>query len=331
LILIIEGPDGAGKSTLTGRIARAAADAGVKVKVWHFGPPDPPGRCPFTEYESFLDQPDIIPYILAQDRLLICDRFHTGEAIYGPVLRGKSRLTLNGMYHVELALEALGAIRLIALPPLAVVEERLATKPDQADSDRWLLSHPAALALIYGGYEIYGTTGYYNAIDTSKPFTDVESSRLQLDLLRKSEPAEPVYKLSGGTYIGSLNPAVLICGDIHGDGARRREDLIRPFTPVTLKSGSNFLLKALQLTGFSHKLGIVNVNDPRVDFPSLWTVLGEPEVIALGDNASFALNAGGFDHGKVPHPSYTNRFRHGTEATYASIMSIEAGLHDIHQ
>jgi hypothetical protein len=324
---MIEGPDGGGKSTLAGCIAGAVADTGVKVKVWHFGPPDPPDRCPFTEYESFLDEPDIAPYVLAQDRLLILDRFHTGECIYGPVFRGKSRLTLNGMYHVELALEALGAVRLITLPPLQVVEERLATKADQADSDRWLLNHPASLAMIYGGYEVHSNfSNYYTVIDTTTPFTDVDSSRLQLDLLRKSELAGPVHTVSGGTYIGSLHPDVLICGDVPGDGTRKREDLIRPFTPVTVKSGSNFLLHALQLTGFSDKLGIVNINDPRVaDFPNLWMMLGEPELIALGANASRTLQKNGFSHGQVLHPSYMYRFRHGTEATYASVISIEAG------
>lgn len=76
--LIIEGPDGAGKTTLAHDLCKRYGMA-----YHHEGPPPNPGA--FEHYRSLLDWPE--PTVF--------DRLHVGELVYGPLLRGGSQLTLE--------------------------------------------------------------------------------------------------------------------------------------------------------------------------------------------------------------------------------------------
>ena len=53
---------------------------------------------------------------VAADELLIADRWHVGEMIYGPIYRGISYVD-SVLEHIESILEDLGAIKLIMLTP----------------------------------------------------------------------------------------------------------------------------------------------------------------------------------------------------------------------
>src|ERR687897_2440373 len=80
LLVILEGPDGAGKSTLSRELAASlrAAYPADSISEFHKGPPH---HHPLVEYE----QP-LFHYRPGTGRHIICDRWHVGEAVYPEVL-----------------------------------------------------------------------------------------------------------------------------------------------------------------------------------------------------------------------------------------------------
>ena len=98
MLIVIEGADGTGKSTLANAIAHAAGP----VEVIHAGPP---ARHPLIEYTS-----PLAGYRPAEGHTVVCDRWHLGELVYGHLYRGGSGLTADQFRGVEDFLLELGAV-----------------------------------------------------------------------------------------------------------------------------------------------------------------------------------------------------------------------------
>lgn len=117
-IVILEGIDGSGKTSFGDLIEAEARAAGFKVTREHRGQPIMPAM---NEY--------FYPLLgIGSDELLIADRWHVGELIYGPIYRGKSK-TKGAMNRlVESYLDVVGAVKIIMSPSLKVVKQRIATR-----------------------------------------------------------------------------------------------------------------------------------------------------------------------------------------------------------
>lgn len=104
MILIIEGPDGAGKTTY----ARSFRNATYH----HEGPP--PGDRNLVDY--YLGN---VERAHESQTPHVFDRSAMSEVVYGPILRGGSRIDRAGFEAFESGLRGLGAVTVICLPPYA--------------------------------------------------------------------------------------------------------------------------------------------------------------------------------------------------------------------
>lgn len=103
MIILLEGPDGVGKSTLADAIVSSYYGETVLL---NNGPP-PPHIAPYLHYMDMLD--DVEHFLrLDPDLLILMDRFHVGELIYAPMFRGSTTLTVEEARLIDARITAMG-------------------------------------------------------------------------------------------------------------------------------------------------------------------------------------------------------------------------------
>lgn len=122
MIIILEGPDCAGKTTLAKQLQTRLRWSDDNATIVHFGPPSSQYRNSknpqWAEYSAsigaWLDR--------QTEDTLILDRFMYGELIYGPVLRRSTNLTRSHVRMLERILLSMEAVLVYCRPPIDVVE-----------------------------------------------------------------------------------------------------------------------------------------------------------------------------------------------------------------
>jgi hypothetical protein len=163
MIIIFEGPDGAGKSTAIQHLIEehlAEGNLPETVQVWRAGP-FPEGSNPWSEY--------VLPLSVlypSKDWLVLIDRWHLGELVYGPLLRGGSRLSLEQRAWIEGYLKTMGAVMIHLTASVEELTRRLGERGDdliKAEQLPYLVE--SYNALFAGGQQprimsrTYDTTG----------------------------------------------------------------------------------------------------------------------------------------------------------------------------
>lgn len=111
-VIILEGIDGAGKSTLADALIEASP---VPAHYLHRGP-----------LEGTVEDELIYPLQnIPENELLVTDRWHVGEMVYGPIYRGKSLVAGEYNSIIESLLWDMNAVKVILSPPIEVVKQRL--------------------------------------------------------------------------------------------------------------------------------------------------------------------------------------------------------------
>lgn len=157
-IIILEGIDGSGKTTLAHRILELSQ---IETTLVHRGP-----------LEDTVENELIYPLQrVKDDELFIADRWHLGELIYGPIYRGKSEV--EGFYNkiIDEMLFNMNAVKVVLSPPLDVVKERMAARGED-----YLL--PEHVDLVHSKYEELANKHDYRLI---REITD-DTARELLDL-----------------------------------------------------------------------------------------------------------------------------------------------------
>lgn len=150
-IIILEGIDGAGKSTLAERLASSSP---IPARVSHQGPLE---RSAVEEY--------LLPlYQVSPDELFIADRWHVSETIYGPLYRGVSAVSPALYQAIEEALASLGAVKVLVRPSYMTVVRRLATRGEG-------FLQPEDYTYTYRQYTEVGLLGGYRVVRDSSDET----------------------------------------------------------------------------------------------------------------------------------------------------------------
>lgn len=288
MLIIIEGVDGSGKSTLASKLAQLLGED-RPTTLLHRGPLK---ADPITEYITPIEE-----YRPSSGRHVICDRWHVGEDIYGPLYRGESKMTTAMRIHVEKTVSARGGVLVLMTSPLTTLHQRWADRGED------FLKPEHAVHVMDRYYElIYASTiPAYNLHDPG----DDALTQLVTAALAWEDQASILNRFR--TYVGSPAPRYLILGEKHGSLHLGHHD--SAFVPYPATSGAYLLGNLPQ--DVVEPAGLANACQENV--MDLWVTLGQPLTVTLGVEAHKAANEAGVPHGSVPHPQFIRRFhnKHG--------------------
>lgn len=312
MLILIEGPDGAGKSTLATALRQQLILEGAApgdITVLKKGPPTSPDG--FTEY--------LIPlagYRPGRGKHVICDRWHVGELVYPTIFGRQPVLDETQFRYIDLFLKSRGAVLVPVNATTPVLLDRVLKRGSnetihEVTAGQKMLNAAILESTLPGRFETVRT-------DSDTPLVaqvDMIISAAALNEALYSNLAEfPV-------YVGSGLPSLLILGDVRETS---RDDIPTAFAPLPSSSGA-YLHRALQASGSGllDSVGFANVHECA--FVSLWEELGQPPTVVLGNLAArtvqqrsvpFAIDQWGF----APHPQFIRRFHHRAHAEYGNVL-----------
>lgn len=318
MLIIIEGTDASGKSTLVAEVQRqlAASYPDATVEFFHKSKPaELTRRWVLNDYVQSIEASDW------SARMGVADRWHWGEATYAPLKRpatnkdGFGLLGVAGWRWTELFLMSRGVAQFLLYQPLDVIEARLASRGDDYVSVEELESILAMYEHALVSSSLAGVLSPpAESLDTVASFATLVidiAERMQDDYLALRQFP---------SYIGPRYPKVLLVGDRQNITKRYEKETKLPFMPVDGNSGE-FLLSALPEEAWK-VVGIVNANDIDMQtLDALWDTIGKPPIVALGRMAERALIAADIDHYVTTyHPQHVRRFFHSEKQEYGKAI-----------
>ena len=283
-VIVLEGPDGVGKTTL---LNDQTFFKGISTV--HLGPPSPQVT-PLFEYVDAINQ--------TEGHSVKFDRLHLGERIYGRILRYHDRLGVIGQRMVERVLLGRHAVCIKCLPPYHIAfknwKERLARRGE-------LVTDPALYAAIYRMYEDIPSDLPTKVYDYTDPYQSIAELSRWIMRHVKDKPLGP------GS--GNLIPGgILLVGD-------QVNHKVSPWPyPFVADSGcSVWLTQQLEDAGIRESsLYWVNARGRDGNPTPLgeWLDYLQPSlIVAMGKEAKtwcrYLTDEGVAD---VPHPQYWSRF-----------------------
>lgn len=305
MLVILEGADGAGKTTLAQELASyLGRTTSNQIEVWHAVKPT---RHPLDEYLRPLRD-----YRPDTGKHLILDRWHWGEAVYPRVLGRETLQDDPVWWSIESYLRRLGAFVVLCDRHVTYEYHEVFRQRgiDVSSPDLWQVTSLDRVRLEFQRttYRTQLAHGHAYMGDAS-PVADI-CARARIEEQRVSQLNDFV------TYLGPVNPDILLVGDVRN--ATLTGNLDPAFVPFRGTSGY-YLLKALTSQtsrDWAKTIGLANACDVD-DVVLLWETLGKPSVVALGQNAAAKLRAVGIPCGVVPHPQFVRRFHHKLHIEYA--------------
>lgn len=306
MLFVVEGPDKAGKTTLVHEIVTRLVEGGCSgdnIAELHSGPIR---KHPLDEYVRRID------CALLEAEHVVCDRLHIGEAIYGPLLRGESRMPEHVEDWIDMYLKSRGAVLVWVDTPMTVIANRIKSEGDE------LIDLDDA-KFVYLAYAEHFSARGKRAISL-KP---VRRSAFGSMLMEAGEhrDLEAAALFPHTSYIGAKTARYLFIGHERSSMAQRR-GLPGAFAPYGWSSGA-FLMQALKDFGQSYSYGLVNAGEDE-DLEHLIHVLEGPELIALGSEASTILTDMEIPHATVPHPQWVKRFHSMRARRYGELLERAA-------
>lgn len=297
MLIVIEGPDKTGKTTLAKAIAE---QLGFEYK--HFSAPK---GSPANEYIDFL---------LKLKRPTVCDRFHLGELVYGPMFRGKAGITPLELVTIERVMRLKQTVIIHAVTNMTLANQRLihSTQHEAVDTKQ-------NLAAAEGFARVVPLTNAGPVIRYDG--SSLDSLRMTIDVLRKIQHSlsAPAKHVGIGTITGTK---LVFVGEAVNHNVTWRG------LPFDRGSASQFLLDVFQAAGVPEKAVYICNADKLThqEVDALITHSARTTFFALGRKADLKLlKLGVGDHYVLPHPQFIKRFHYTRQGKY-----IEAFKDAIH-
>lgn len=301
MLIILEGVDGGGKSTLAQLLyERLRNDLGCRVLTR-----GQPKATPLEEYILDLDT-----YEPGSGEHVVCDRWHVGEMVYGPLYRSASRVGPVEDLYIEMFLRAKGALVVLCHEDTDTITARLRSRGED------FLQHEHVEHVQEWYLEwLHRTSVIAIAVSAGEASVDLIlkwAIRADLEATRTIAPFS--------TYVGPPAPSVLLLGERRGNGQGAEEKHRTAFVPYAGTSG-RYLLESL-LAGCPrvvHRIGLANALEEDQGVSQL-----SRRVVTLGRAAHRRLQEWYIPHGEVPHPQFVRRFHHGAKQEYGELIMREA-------
>lgn len=315
-LIILEGPDGGGKSTL----AKQLSDHLQAVAVHHGPYPAEPNPSPAYHHS--------MSPALRGVRPVVMDRCWLSEPIYGRVFR--NGLNRGGVYQrmLERVAMACNAVVVQCLPPRQVALDTFVSRHRRGGE---MLASADQAMLVYDGYcklrELTSLPVITYDYTQSGAFEDLKASLWRAQMAWQPTAAE--LNVVGNLYEGGW----LVIGEGPSPWALRR-GLTEPFVNYDTAGCSAWLSKLLdQHRVREAEFAWVNMTDdagrPRVlEINELLHAYSVRGIITLGEvaTAHSRLLTGNLVRHEVPHPNYWKRFHHNEPyelpALLASIQQL---------
>ena len=325
--IVIEGPDGTGKTTLAAEIVRRTG-----ANYLHCGPPDRPALDFYLGKLRSVKGPTVV------------DRLHVGSYVYGLAFRNAPDMSDFENWLIEGFLYAHGAQLVYCDAPRTVIDKNLARGPDNPDAS--IYEAPAKRTLVRTLYERrlmstelplvrYDYTSYAGAFEDT-----VESihETLVIDALLHSTLPEldaigntvfPKYVLVADRPSWYDRAVKHACGrgmtpwersQFLTRVNRRSHDLVLASTSgrymyMAIKSAE------LKLSEFA-MLNSVQGDGRRLSGGMEMTpmIQDDTDVVALGRNAATELIQAAQPYRVIPHPQHWRRFHYKDVLEYADML-----------
>lgn len=302
MLIILEGPDCAGKSTLASDIKRRIWSRGDGVDIFHRGPPT---RHPLDEYVT-----PLLEYRPGRPHI-ICDRWHLGELVYPQILGRPTRMDPAVTWYIEMFLRSRGASITVLRPPFDELMVRYAVR-----GDRFIATD-----------QMMAVWEAFNQLEPLSPARRTPDEVIA-SATGAAQRAQRLNRLV--TYVGDPTPDVVFVGDVrncvgvHCTHRDRHSPLGTAFMPYPATSGHYLLrslLAAVDLKWISTvRVGLINACD--VDsVPLADDALYGPNLVTLGVQANKKLIKLGIPHAAAPHPQYVRRFHNSAMPAYGKLLS----------
>lgn len=280
MLIIIEGADKTGKTTLAKAISK---EFGYEYK--HFGAPK---GSPADEYMDFL---------LKLDKPTVCDRFHLGELVYGPMLRGKTGITSLELVTLERVMRLKQTILIHVTANMILTNQRLVNSAEHE--------------MVNGTQNVLAA----NAFDRLIPLSNVgpilrydgsslEKLRLCLFEITKLERSFPIQCLDYSGIGTTAGFKIVFVGEQVNKNVTWRG------LPFDRGMASQFLLDTFKEAGVpENQVYICNADKLTLREMENLVSSGSTTFVTLGKKADEKLKSFGFaGHYSLAHPQFIKRF-----------------------
>jgi len=258
MLIILEGVDCSGKSTLANELVSLIGDA----ELIHRGVPI---DHVLDEYELAL-----LNYVPQQSRSIVCDRWHIGPDVYGPIKRGDNGLDPVIRWHINAFLQAKGAYLVYTEMPL----DALLSRMNERGEDYLARDEVASVIDLYREviqktplHFMSSVTGFHDAHGVITAALAPEASSSQCGAFT--------------SYVGTRRPSRLIVGDSP-----------TPIAFMPYEGTHNYDIVKRYALGGDTDTAFVNYTE---QLNELWDAIYNPLVIAIDQKSADACH-----HAHIP-------------------------------